>query len=317
MSEDNEVVAKRDIVVIGGSAGGLDALIQIVACLPASLDAAIFVVIHLSPRSPNYIPEILLKRTAMRVVQAAEGERIQTGTIYVTPPDRHLLIRGNHTHLSRGPKEGLQRPSINVSFRSAAEACGDRVIGVLLSGMLDDGSAGIWEIAKRNGITIVQDPAEARFPSMPLNALEDAIVHHTLTVSEIGRLLTELAGGKVNPTPRKEEALEKPMNRFSGFTCPECRGPLYEDGQKPVEFRCRVGHVLSLRTLLEEHSSTQERKLYEAIVALEEGADLAERVAASGAGLNPTELKEEANQLRRNANVIRKLLEDRTEPAAS
>lgn len=309
-------MVKRDIVVIGGSAGSLDALIQIVASLPPTLDAAVFIVTHSSARSPNYILDILRRRTSMRVLQAANGEHIHMGTIYVAPPDRHLLIRNNHVHLSRGPKEGLQRPSINVTFRSAAEACGERVIGVLLSGMLDDGAAGIWEIAKRNGITIVQDPAEAPFPSMPLNALNDAIVHHTLTVSEIGRVLTELVGSKVTVAPRREEVLGKSINRFSGFTCPECRGPLYEDGQNPIEFRCRVGHVLSLKTLFEEHASTQERKLYEAIVALEEGADLAERVA-KGEEPNRSELQEEANQLRRNANVIRKLLEEKTEPATN
>ena len=314
---DTEIVANHDVLAIGGSAGSLDALSQIVACLPADLAAAVFIVIHLSPRSPNYIPDILRKRTAMRVVQAAEGERIQTGTIYVAPPDRHLLIRDNHIHLSRGPKEGLQRPSINATFRSAAETCGERVIGVLLSGMLDDGAAGIWEIAKHNGTTIVQDPAEALFPSMPLNALNDAIVHHMLTVSEIGRVLTHLVGEKTTPTPRMEDVLDESMTRFSGFTCPECHGPLYENGQNLIEFRCRVGHVLSLRTLFEEHTSTQERKLYEAIVALEEGADLAERVASSGEGVNQAELKKEAGQLRHNANVIRKLLEGRTEPAAN
>jgi two-component system, chemotaxis family, protein-glutamate methylesterase/glutaminase len=306
------MVAKRDIITIGGSAGGLEALIHVVASLPPDLPAAVFVVLHLSSRSPNYIPEILRKRTAMQVLQASDGERIQTGTIYVAPPDRHLLIGDNHIHLSRGPKEGLQRPSINATFRSAAEACGERVIGVLLSGMLDDGAAGIWEIAKCKGVTVVQDPAEAPFPSMPLSALTDAIVHHTLTVSEIGRLLTRLVDQEITPALRKEEVLNRSMARFSGFTCPECRGPLYENGQKPVEFRCRVGHVMSLGTLLEEHTSTQERKLYEAMVALEEGADLADRVASSDGAAKEAELRKEADQLRRNADVIRKLLEERT-----
>jgi two-component system, chemotaxis family, protein-glutamate methylesterase/glutaminase len=309
-------VANRDVITIGGSAGSLDAVIQIVASLPPDLPAAVFVVVHISPRSPNYIPDILRRRTAMQVLQASDGERIQTGRIYVAPPDRHVVIRDHHIHLSRGPKEGLQRPSINVTFRSAAEACGERVIGVLLSGMLDDGAAGIWEIAKRKGVTVVQDPAEAPFPSMPLSALTDAIVHHTLTVSEIGGVLTRLVDEKITTTPRKEEVLNRSMARFSGFTCPECRGPLYENGQKPVEFRCRVGHVMSLRTLLEEHTSTQERKLYEAIVALEEGADLAERVASSEDGVNQAEFRKEADQLRRNADAIRKLLEERAEPVA-
>src|SRR5262249_40609895 len=144
----------------------------------------------------------------------------------------------------------------------------------------DDGAAGIWEIAKRNGVTIVQDPDEAPFPSMPLNAVKDAIVHHTLKVSDIGPVLIRLVCEEIAPTPRSEEVPEKKMTRFSGLTCPECHGPLYET-EENLEFRCRVGHGFSLRTLLEEHTSTQERRLYEAIVALEEGADLADRVAST------------------------------------
>jgi two-component system chemotaxis response regulator CheB len=306
-------VAKRDIVVIGGSAGSLDALNQIVQRLPADLPAAIFVVVHLSARSSNYIPDILQRRTAMKVAQAAEGERIERSTIHVAPPDRHLLISSDHIHLSRGPKEGLQRPSINVTFRSAAATCGERVIGVLLSGMLDDGASGLSEIARGKGITIIQDPAEAQYPSMPMNALTDGVVHHKLKVAEIARLLVRLVGEEVSPGLGGGE--ERQMTRFSGFTCPECRGPLYESGEPP-EFRCRVGHVLSLRTLFEEHTSTQERKLYEAMVALEEGADLAERLATIEAGNGGGEFIKEANQLRRGAEVIRKLVEGRDTPAA-
>jgi two-component system chemotaxis response regulator CheB len=305
---------KRDIIAIGGSAGSFEALKQMVRAFPPDLPAAVFVVIHLSPRARSYLPEILQKSTSMLVAQASEGAPIRKGTIYVTPPDRHLIISRDHIHLSRGPKEGLQRPSINVAFRSAATAYGSRVIGVLLSGMLDDGAAGIWEIARRGGVTIVQDPMEAPFPSMPMNALQDAIVHHTLPVSEIGQLLGKLIHQEVE-APSGEHIQERAMDRFSGLTCPECRGPLYENGQ-PAEFRCRVGHVMSLRTLFEENTSTQERKLYEAIVALEEGADLAERVAHLENGAGDHELKKEADQLRRSAGVIRKLIEERSMPPA-
>jgi two-component system chemotaxis response regulator CheB len=307
-------MANRDIVAIGGSAGSFEAVKRIVRELPADLPAAVFVVFHLSPRTRSYVAEILQKATPLLVVRASEGAPIRKGTLYVTPPDRHLVISRDHIHLSRGPKEGLQRPSINVAFRSAAAAYGERVIGVLLSGMLDDGAAGIWEIARRDGVTIVQDPAEAPFPSMPLNALNDAIVHHTLRVSEIGGTLRRLVEEEIPSNSKSEEAPDREMTRFSGFTCPECRGPLYENGH-PAEFRCRVGHVLSLKTLFEEHTSTQERKLYEAIVALDEGADLAERMAVTGNGEHD-DLRREAEQLRRGANVIRKLIEERTMPAA-
>lgn len=308
-------MASRDIIAVGGSAGSMDALKRIVRALPPDFPAAVFVVIHLSARTRSYLPELLQKSTSMLVVQASNGAPIRRGTIYVTPPDRHLIISQNHIHLSRGPKEGLQRPSINVAFRSASAAYGERVIGVLLSGMIDDGAAGMWEIGRRGGVTIVQDPSEAPFPSMPLNALNDAVVHHSLPVAEISRVLGRLVQEELDPTSRTKEAPEGSMDRFSGFTCPECRGPLFETAH-PAEFRCRVGHVMSLKTLFEEHTSTQERKLYEAIVALEEGADLAERMAMVEVGEEQHELRKEADQLRHSAGVIRKLIEDRVMPAA-
>lgn len=283
--------------------------------LPPELPAAVFVVMHLTARTRSHFPELLQKATSMLVVQASEGTPIRKGTIYVTPPDRHLVLSEGHLHLSRGPKEGLQRPSINVAFRSAAAAYADRVIGVLLSGMLDDGAAGIWEIGQRGGVTIVQDPAEAPFPSMPLNALNDAVVHHILTVSEIGSTLSRLVKEEVISMMRGSESQSSEVKRFSGFTCPECRGPLYENGQSS-EFRCRVGHVLSLKSLFDEHTSTQERKLYEALLALEEGADLAERMALEMRGAECDELTTEAKQLRRGAVVIRGLIEEKISPSA-
>jgi two-component system chemotaxis response regulator CheB len=305
----------RDIIAIGGSAGSFDSLRHIVRSLPPDLPAAVFVVIHMSPRSRSYLPEMLQKSTSMLVREASEGSPIRKGTICVTPPDRHLVISEDHIHLSRGPKEGLQRPSINVAFRSAAASYGSRVIGVLLSGMLDDGAAGIWEIGRRSGVTIVQDPAEAQFPSMPLNALSDATVHHTLPVSEIGPMLSRLVKEETHPSPRGSDVPSRDMKSFSGLTCPECRGPLYEIGQ-PSEFQCRVGHTLSLKTLFDEHTSLQERKLYEAVVALQEGADLAERMALEKLGAEQDELRKEAEQLRRGADVIRGLVEGRETPPA-
>lgn len=304
-------MANRDVITIGGSAGSLDSIKQTVRSLPSDFPAAVFIVIHLSPRTRSHLHELLQTSTSLLVVQASEGAPIRKGTVYITPPDRHLIISQDHVHLSRGPKEGLQRPSINVAFRSAAAAYGARVVGVLLSGMLDDGAAGIFEIARRGGVTIVQDPSEAQFPSMPLNALNDAIVHHTLRVAEIGRVLSRLAWEDVIEPPGNEKIADANMSHFSGFTCPECRGPLYENGQ-PAEFRCRVGHVMSLKTMFEEHASTEERKLYEAMVALEEGADLADRMAAGQEATEQDELRKEAKQLRRGAELIRKLVEERT-----
>lgn len=247
----------------------------------------------------------------------SDGDRIENGKIYLAPPDKHLLIAKDHVHLSRGPKEGLHRPSINMTFRSAATAYANRVVGVLLSGMLDDGASGLWEISQRGGVPIVQDPAEAPFPSMPLNALADVDVQYTLPVAEISQTLVRLAWGdepaRTETVNSQDEEFEM---RFSGVTCPECRGPLYEVTRRgPPEFRCRVGHVLSVKTLLEEHTSTQERKLYECILALDEGADLAEYTSRHVKQEEREALLHEAEQLRGFAAQIRKMVEERSMPS--
>jgi two-component system chemotaxis response regulator CheB len=181
--------------------------------------------------------------------------------------------------------------------------------------MLDDGASGLWEIANRHGITIVQDPSEAQFPSMPLNALRDAAVNYRLAASAIGKLLPRLVNEEQMPQNEDDISPEDREDRFSGFTCPECRGPLFESAAPgPVEFRCRVGHLWSLKTLVDEHTSTQERKLYEAIVALEEGADLALYTANRVEGQQQSSLRREAEQLRHYAGAIRKILEERDMP---
>lgn len=306
-------MAKRDIVVIGGSAGSLEALLNLLRSLPVNLPAAIFVVIHLTPRGKSVLAEIIDRQTGgLPAKQASEGERISPGRIYVAPPDRHLLVANSHIHLARGPKEGLHRPSINVTFRSAAATYGPRVIGVLLSGMLDDGASGLWEIANRGGVAVVQEPSEAQFPSMPLNALQDADISYRLPARGIGTILPKLVTGEESAEEKECVPHEHQPEKYSGFSCPECHGPLFQkEGPGPLQFRCRIGHILSLKTLLDEHTSTQERKLYEAVLALEEGADLALFTATRTDETQGRQLKQEAEQLRRHAREIKKLLEER------
>src|SRR5262249_51227143 len=168
----------------------------IVRGLPANFPAAVFVVVHIGARSVSALPKLLDRAGRMPATHAQEGESIQTGRIYVAPPDRHVLLAQDHIHLTRGPKEGLQRPSINLTFRSAAGAFGDRVVGVLLSGVLDDGASGLWDIAARDGVTIIQDPEEAAFPSMPMNAWEDAPINFKVRVQQIAPLLAKLVAGQ-------------------------------------------------------------------------------------------------------------------------
>jgi len=308
-------VPARDIVTIGGSAGSISVLEEIIAALPANLEACLIIVVHLAPRDRNVLPEIFANKSRLPVMQALNGDRIQPGRIYTAPPDRHLLIADDHIHLARGPKEGLHRPSINVTFRSVAARYGPRVVGVLLSGMLDDGAAGLWEIGNRGGITIVQNPREAQYPSMPLNALQDAIVNYQLNGSEIGPLIGRIVRGEEAPQTARASGEENVTDAFSGFRCPECDGPLFELRKPgPIEFRCRVGHLMPLKTLLHEGTSNQERRLYQAMLALLEGADLAEFAANRAAEIDREALRGEAAQLRGHAETIRRLIEERGEP---
>lgn len=174
-----------------------------------------------------------------------------------------------------------------MTFRSAARTYGNRVIGVLVSGLQDDGVAGLWEVARHQGVTVVQDPEEAQFPAMPVNALREAPINYKLRTAEIGPVINRLVSGVEMPEYHNFSPGDLREERFVGFTCPEPRGPLSETNERPAEFQCRTGHVFSLKTLVEEHTSVQERKMYEALI-------------------------KEAEQLRRHAAEIRRLLEERT-----
>lgn len=308
---------KRDLIVIGGSAGSHRIIKEVVASLPPQLGAAVCVVVHMLPRARSQLASILGSLSNLPVREVADGDVLEPGRIYVTPPDRHLLIANGHVHLTRGPKEGLHRPSINVTFRSAASSRGSRVIGVLLSGLLDDGASGLWEIVRHGGVAIIQDPDEAEYPSMPLNALRDAPVHYRLAAAQIPAMLERLVAGEEAPHMFSNSTGCAP-DQFSGFTCPECSGPLFRRDLTPTlsEFRCRVGHVFSPQVLLDEHTSKQEKKLYEALLALEEGVQLAEYMAARVGSDQREQLMTEASQLRQYAGGIRGLIEGRSLSAA-
>jgi two-component system chemotaxis response regulator CheB len=306
---------KRDLVTIGGSAGSFEVLEEIVETLPADLAACVMVVVHLALRDKGTLPSILASRSHRDVRWAENGSPIEAGRIYVAPADRHLVVADDHIHIDRGPKEGLQRPSINVTFRSAAAHYGPRVIGVLLSGMLDDGAAGLWEIANRGGVTIVQDPGDARYPSMPRNAIQDAVVNYQVKAREIGPLIARLVSGEEEPKLLGTNGAGGAMGGVGVLSCPECDGPLVEMQKPgPIEFRCRVGHVMPLKTLLEEATSSQERKLYQAMLAMLEGADLAEFAATHGKDADREALHKEAAQLRRHAEAIKRIIEERIAP---
>ena len=195
---------------MGASAGGVEALQRLIRGLPADLGASIFVVVHIPPWCKSELPGIITRSGSLIALEAEAEQPFQPGRIYIAPPDYHLLVEHQHVRLWRGPKENRHRPAINALFRSAAVAYKSRVIGVILSGALDDGSAGLWWIKQFGGLAVVQDPDEARFPEMPRSALEHVDVDHVVGLSDMGSLLATLVTGdevkRISPTLAEEKA---------------------------------------------------------------------------------------------------------------
>src|SRR5215471_1830119 len=216
-------MATRNIIVAGASAGGVDALRDLLAQLPGEFPGALLLTVHVPPLGDSLLPNILTRAGPLRATHAQDGSLIEPGKILVAPPDLHMIVEDSHVHLTHGPKENHARPAINPLFRSAALAFGPRVIGVLLSGSLDDGVAGLWEIKRRGGITVVQAPEDARHPNMPRNAMAHVAVDHLGTAAEIGVLLRGLACEEVSETNPEVHGMP---GIPTSLTCPECRGAL-------------------------------------------------------------------------------------------
>jgi two-component system chemotaxis response regulator CheB len=272
------------VVVIGGSAGGLNGVVSIAGNLPPRLDAAVFVVLHSAAKSSRILPQILARSGPLPAAYAEDGDRIQASRIYIAPPDLHMVMTPDTIRLSHGPKENGFRPAVDPLFRSAADSFEEHAIGVVLSGGLSDGAAGLRAIKKSGGYTIVQDPDEAPFQGMPSSALEMGPVDYTLPVGKIGNAIARIIrSGATPPRPPPEEEVPgigiKPGTPPSSFTCPECHGILWELRGKSPQFRCRVGHSYSLTRLLEAQDEGVERALWAAVRAMEESGSLARRLA--------------------------------------
>ena len=227
------------------------------------------------PRTGKTLPRVLASSASLPIRSATDHEPIELGRVYVAPPDRHLILARGHMHLSVGPKENRTRPAINPLFRSAALAYGPQVIGVILTSLLDDGTLGLWEIKRRGGIAVVQEPNEARHPEMPTSAIENVPVDYRVPLAEIGPLLVSLSK---RPTESGKEATKFAMYaENTDLTCPECHGPLTRHTMgKLVELRCRVGHTFSPENALVAHDESEERSLWGAVQMVEEGAAFAE-----------------------------------------
>ena len=321
----------HDIIVLGASSGGVDTFMEIVAELPRDIPAAIFAVLHVSPLGTTTFPQILTRAGRLPAAHALDKEPIRLGRIYVAPPDLHLLLRPGTIRLVRGPKENNARPAVDATFRTAARAYGPRVVGVVLSGALDDGTAGLAAIKERGGITVVQDPDDALFPDMPRNAMEAVKVDYCLPTREIAPLLVRLALAPVKEEAapavpeemQKESELEavdmstiedeeKP-GTSSVFGCPECGGVLWElqEGEL-LRFRCRVGHAYGAEGLLAAQSESFDVALWSAFRALEENAALCRRLAKQARKNQRTKsaklFEGRAKAATRQADAIRQVL---------
>lgn len=269
----------KDIIVVGASAGGVEALRRLCAALPADLPASVLVVQHLSPSARSVLPQLLDKVGPLPAAAPVDGEALQVGRIYVAGPDHHLLVRPGRVLVRRGPYENRTRPAVNPLFRSAAIAYGSRVIGVVLTGLLDDGTDGLIAIKAVGGTSVVQDPADAEWPSMPRNALQRDHVDHTVALDEMGTLLSRLSREEAGPSiPAPEDymvedriaaqdfasiepGLETP-GRASPISCPDCGGVLNQiETDKEIRFRCQVGHAFTPLGLAATQSDELERAL--------------------------------------------------------
>jgi two-component system, chemotaxis family, protein-glutamate methylesterase/glutaminase len=291
------------MIVIGASAGGVVALQRLVSGLAGNLAAPVLVVLHIGAHR-SYLPDLLSAKGACKALFAQTGIVPEAGKIYVAPPDQHLLLEGGVLKLFRGPKEHHARPAINPLFRSAALACGPRLVGVILTGMLDDGAAGLRAIEACGGTTVVQDPRDAAEPSMPRSALASVSVDYVRRLDAMADLLNTLAQPleKVpsNGAPewlRTEHAISlgqasvqnlETIGSPSPFTCPDCGGALFElKDAHPERFLCHTGHAFSLRSLAWTHERVTEETLWTALRALQEKEALLRRLSEARTGEDP------------------------------
>lgn len=325
-------MTSRDLIVVGASAGGVDALQRLVSGFGDELQASVCIVLHCPPTGPNLLPQILRQRTTLKVVQPETWMELEKRTIYVSQPDQHLFIEDRRVGMSRGPKENRSRPAVDVLFRSAAFSHGTRVIGVVLTGDLDDGTAGLWGIKHRGGLAVVQDPDDAAHRSMPESALRHVAVDHVSTVAQMSSLLTRLTqtaplGG--SKAMSKEMKIEAQIGRGIGalqlgimdlgpvspFTCPECRGVLValREGTGMPRFRCHTGHAYSPASLLSELTEKIEDSFWDTIRRIEESVMLLSNSAKYFLEKNDPEraqhYERKARDAQHRANLVREVLQ--------
>jgi two-component system, chemotaxis family, protein-glutamate methylesterase/glutaminase len=326
----------RDVVVVGGSAGSVQALIRLVGGLPPDLPAAMLVVVHTPTHAVSRLPEILGRAGPLPAAHAVDGEPLRPGRIYVAPPNRHLLLQDGRIVLSRGPRENHSRPAIDPLFRSAARARGPHVIGVILSGVLHDGSMGLLAVKNRGGLAIVQDPDEAIFDSMPRSAIRQVSPDVVLPAADISGVLAQaITEGFVMSDPPsldddqrmdsvivedfQEQASNDRSDRLTVYSCPDCGGAIWQSGdESALQFRCHVGHRFAPEMMEELKSDELESALWMSLRLLKEKSTLsrqmAERFRAAGNPATAERARERAALDERHAEAIQSFLDGMLTP---
>jgi len=297
----------KNLIVIGASAGGYKAIAELISKIPADLPTAVLVVLHLSRESMVEVMQVhLQKRTTFKCCIPEDGEEIKAGHLYLAPTDRHMLVKPGVIHISSGPHENRWRPSIDVLFRSAAVAYNSRTIGVVLTGMLDDGTSGMSAIKRCGGTCIVQEPSEAEFPDMPSNVLLNVDVDYRVHISDIGYVLEDIFSKSVKAheiprdlkieadiTERMTSSMDdlKQIAQHSVFTCPECGGGLWKLNNDPARrYRCHTGHTYNEEVLLKTQAENIEASLWVSIRMMEERKNLLKSMGAHASASGASKL---------------------------
>jgi two-component system chemotaxis response regulator CheB len=319
----------HDIIAIGASVGGVEALSNLVAQFPEGLAATIFIVQHVSPTATSQLAQILDRAGLLPATTAQDGESFELGHIYVAPPDRHLLVKQGYLRVTHGLRENRVRPAIDPLFRSAAVAYGARVIGLVLTGLQNDGTSGLMAIKRCGGIAMVQDPTDAPYPDMPMNALQQVEVDYCVPILKMGAILYRLTREPVmgtlsipedlrievsiaeNPTETGDRTEE--LGESVSVICPECGGPLRELRDKKLRrYRCHLGHAFTAESLLEGQSEAIEYALWAAVRTMEDRVRILMTLAHGRREQNHSKLaaayETQAKELQRHAQQIRQML---------
>ena len=316
---------KKDIIVIGGSAGSHMPLRQIIGALPSDLQASVFISTHMPTNSSGYLPDVLEMNSRLRIVPAVDGQPIEQGCVYVAVPDHHLLVIDGTVRLGNGPRENMARPAIDPLFRSAAVSYGPRVVGVILSGMLNDGASGLSAVKACGGTAVVQHPLDANTDSMPLSALEVVDPDHVTAASDLGALLASIVGEDAGEALHCPKSLDLEVEIASGgrlgserlrtfadpspLSCPDCQGVLSEvRGEQPLRYRCQTGHATTAK-VADARAEQVDQALRVALRVMEERVTLVTRMAEDARSTGRSTVAElyesRAEEYTRYATVLR------------